>query len=273
MPNVHYDRLVKKYGDNVRGKKYQKLMQEVIRHNSKSISTKIAQINEDQWKTALKRVTPKGKTFILPDLRETVPIDQFFINKSVQNGKIINDTLKENLNKKLRKTLNSFTEKTGEQNFVVRRGRTAGQINAKLIDQFENELRKTFNTYTKRDPVYGVPKNIRDIAVTEMNSVVNNTKTMYMQKALEKNPDLIVTKSWIHYPGRSKEEPRRGHAYVGRLKPKKFDYMYNVPLYKKIGNRYIKVRVDQMPHPHSDGAELDQLINCHCNIIYYIRRK
>ena len=89
MPNIHYDRLVKKYGEeNVRGKKYRKLMEEVIRHNSKSISTGVAKINQDHWKNALRKVTPKGGRFILPDLADVVPLDQFFVNKNMLENNV-----------------------------------------------------------------------------------------------------------------------------------------------------------------------------------------
>lgn len=272
MASDHFKRLSKKYGkENITGKKYRTLMEELIEKNSKAVTGRLAKMNQDQWKDALKRITPKEKRFVLPDVRSVIPTDSFFVNKAAENGKLLTDNLRQSLNKDLRDTLTTFTEKTGEQNFIARRGRTAGQINPKLIDQFEQKITNTFKTYTKKDPKYGVPSNVRDIAVTEMNSTVNNLKANYMNQAIESNPDLISSKKWLHHPERSKKRPRKGHSIVGSQKPRPFDKPFKVPNYRDIGGRQVRVGYVWMDYPHDPNAPLDQKVNCHCEVTYFIR--
>jgi len=268
MAKAHIDRLKKKYGDNVTGKKYKDLMNEIVYENTKGLTGKLANMNRDEWNSALKKVTPKDKKFILPETGKIIPPSKILANKSVESGKLITNALKGRLNKDMRETLNSFTTKTGEQNIVIRRGKTAGQINTKLIDEFESKIRNTFTNYTKKHPKFNAPSNVRDIAVTEMNSMVNNIKKTYMEEAVIANPELKVKKQWMHHPGRSKKDPRKGHAIVGGQKPKPFDAPYHVPLYQKVKGRLVRTGFDLMQFPHEPGSPLEQVINCHCEIIY-----
>jgi hypothetical protein len=272
MPSDHYNRLAKKYGkENIKGKKYRALMEDIISKNTKGITSRLAKMNKDQWGEALRKITPKEKRFILPDIRSVVPPDQFFVNKAVESGKLITDEFRNSLNKNLRDTLESFTPKTGEPNFVIRRGRTAGQINPNLITEFEEKISKTFKNYTKKDPKFGIPNNIRSIAVTEMNSTVNNVKANYMEQMYINNAGLSIKKSWLHHPSRSLKEPRKGHGIVGRQRPKKFHDFFNVPIYQKIGGRLVRTGFELMLYPHDPNASIDQKINCHCEIVYFVK--
>ena len=272
MAKIHLDRLEKKYGkDLLIGKDYKELMKVIITQNSENISQRIARLNKGHWDQANKKIKAVEKRFVIPDVSEVLPADAIHIRKGAERGMLLSDELRGSLTKNLKETLSQFTPKTKEATYIRRRGIYAGTINPKLVKDFEKKIKETFTNYVKKDPKYGVPGNIREIAVTEVNSTVNNIKHSYMTQMLEKNKNVMVMKDWLHYPNRSKE-PRIGHSIVAKQKGKKFTEPFHVPLYRKKGKRWIRVGFDLMQHPHDPYASAEQVISCHCDVQYRVRR-
>lgn len=273
MAKVHLDRIAKRFGtEGWSGGMYRSLMQIILSENTESISNKIAKLNQSDWNKALKKITPVEKKFIMPDISSVLPKRSVFIRKGAEQGTILSDTLRDRLTKDLRDTLNQFTPKTGEAKFLKRRGAEAGKINNKLVIQFEKTISNTFKNYTKKDPKYGMPPNIHNIAVTEMRSTINTIKSQYTAKMLEENPDMIVLKQWIQNRSLA-VEPRKGHGIVSSRKPIPLNKYYNVPHYIKKGKKLIRVRTDLMMHPHDPDAPADTVIGCNCEEVHIIRWK
>jgi hypothetical protein len=270
MSKTHYERLIKKYGEDLKGEPYRFLAASIISKNSLIIMKKVYNDDQEFWKKALKKVTTKEKVLIMPKIENILPGEGIFLIKAADQGKILSDRLKENLTKDLRKTLNTFTPKTDEPAYVLRKGKEAGRINPKLVKEFEQRIKKTFVNYTKKHPKMKVPKNINQIAVTEMGSVINNTKVEFKDEMVKQNPELVVRKIWIQYPSLSKE-PRLGHRHVSKLKPKPHDFIYKVPRYKKIKKRWVRTGIDLMPHPHFYDAPPEQTIGCSCEVQYFVK--
>jgi hypothetical protein len=259
MAKFHLDRLKKKYENiPVKGKTYEALMTEVISHNSERVSRKILKVDEDNWNRALKKITPKEKTFVVPDVSEVLPKQSVFVRKAAEQGDLMRDTLRDELNKNLRETLDTFTEKTKEATYIRRRGVGAGKINEKLIKQFEQNITTTFQGYTKKDPKFGMPTNIHTIAVTEMRSTINNIQYDYVDKLISDNEDIEFNKTWKQNK-RMAKEPRRGHDEVDNIKIPMRD-LFQVPRYKKIRGKWARIGTTMMRYPHDPNAPPDQVI-------------
>lgn len=273
MAKLSLQRLIKKFGfgkGDVSGANYQDLMTDVLAHNTKQIANATAKLSRNHWDRSLKklsRTVREKRQFIIPDVSDVIPKDAVFFKKSAEQGQIITDTLRDRLTGDLRATLESFKTKTGEPSFIRRRGVTAGTMNPKLTVELEKSILATFTDYTKIDPKYGVPSNINTIAVTEARSTVNAIKESYNQKLMEDNPDIDMMKEWIQNKGLSKD-PRLGHAAVNHKKIK-FHDKFQVPLYKKIRGKLVRIGTTLMSRPHDPDAPLEQIIGCHCELRYF----
>ena len=270
MSKIHLDRLKKRYPNtNWTGKKYNELIQKIMIENTKEMDKKLYEITESGFKKTLSRITTKEKRLVVPDLKEIKPLSAISTVKAAQKGKLLTDELRGRLTSGLRETLNQFTPKTGELSYLKRRGAKAGQINTNLSKEFEVKIKNIFQNYIKKDPKYGVPANIKNIAVTEVNGSLNSIKRTYVQKLSEHNPDLKIRKKWLHF-GQLSKEPRQGHRKMAELKPKKIDEVYYVPLFKKSKGTYRRTRLDKMVGAHDQTAPPDQNIGCHCDMEYLI---
>lgn len=269
MAKIHLDRMRKKYG--YRGEPYSELIQKILINNKENISRKMIRMNSSFWDKSLKKITPEYKRFIIPSLEDVLPKRSVFALKAAEQGKLIKDTLRDSLTKNLRDTLKTFTLKTGEANYIIRRGETAGRINPKLVKEFQSKITTTFRNYTKRDPKFKVPLNIKTIATTEIRSAISNIKNTYINSLVEKNPDLELKKIWIHNKSLSKVS-RRGHL---RLNNKKIPYNKNfiITRYRKIGKRWYKAGTIEARYPHDPNLPPEEVINCNCDIDYISRIK
>lgn len=273
MAKLYTKRLLEKFGkENVTGKKYGQLIGMIIAHNTEQVSKKIASIQRSKISKAVSKITPKTKRFIIPDISEVLPGRNVYIRKGAEKGVVLADRLRDNLTKDLRDTMNQFTLKTGEARFIRRRGKKAGTINPELIKDLEQRIQLTFENYTKKNPKFGVPSNIHQIAVTEMRSTINPIKQQFVEKTLEENPELEIRKSWIHNPSLS-IEPRKGHGMMARLKPKRLEETYNVPIYKKIKGRLIRMGFEEMRYPHDPNGSAENVIGCNCDLEHIIIRR
>jgi hypothetical protein len=282
MAKLYLSQLQKKYNfkdGEVTGLNYRKLMKDIIANQSLNISRATSRLAKDSYEKQIKelkkRIPERGKEkrIILPDVSEVLPKRSIFIRKGAEDGNILTDKLRDLLTKKLRESLDNFKIKSGEKPFIYRRGKKAGRINTKVIDYFSKEIKTTFENYTKNDPKYGVPKNIHQIAVTEIRSVSNAIKYNYNVKLARKNRDKIqVFKTWRQNKSLSKEY-RRGHDKVNGIRLPLFQ-TYTVPVIvpRKSKNitKYIKIREEKMLYPHDPKASAENVIGCNCDMDYFM---
>jgi len=272
MAKIYLNRLAKKYGvdpRNVSGENYQILMNQILARNTKNITEATAKLTDEHWTKSLSRVSTKEKRFILPDVSEVLPTNAVYIKKTADQGQLITNSLRTKLSEDLQQTLLEFrTAKTDEPAFLRRRGAKAGTINPELIDIFQAKIKETFNEYTKIDPRFGIPTNIKTIAVTEARSAINDIKDAYTKDMLSKNPDMRMRKKWRQNKSLS-IKPRKGHNEVnGQIID--FNEKFIVPLYNHKGEI-----IDNTPmsRPHDPEARKEQNINCNCDIEHFAEIK
>ncbi len=267
MAKMHLDRLRRKHG--FIGKKYQDLMKRILANNTEAVSRATARISNENYSKSLKRIRKKEQRFILPDISEALPKRSVFVLKDAERGERLTDTLRSELDKQLRGVLTDLKQRK-QPVFITRRGVKAGRISPVAISEFEKRIRTTFTNYTKKDKRYGIPANIHTIAVTEVRSTVNEIKEQYNQRLLKKNPDkLRMFKKWIHNPTLS-AEPRPHHMQMnGRMIKGTVPFSVRRKIKKK--GRWVQVGWTKMMRPHDPTAPPDQVINCNCDVDYFMR--
>jgi len=273
MAKIHLDRLKKRYKDiPIQGETYSEIVKSVLLQNNENISNKMSSLSENKWKVLAKKIRPSdpAKRLVLPDLNEIVPKRAITILKSAEKGEMIRETLRDSLTRDLRNSLDQFSA-SGKDSYVRQAGKTAGRINPQLIKDFEKRIQGTFDTYTKKDKSLGSPENVHRIAVTEVRSAINNTKNLYTQKMIEKNPDIEARKVWIHNSSMSKE-PRRGHQKLDG-KSIGMNESFKVENWKIVKGRPVKTGVDMMKHPHDPDAPSEQVIQCNCDYDIIVSRR
>jgi len=270
MAKIHVDRLKRRYKDgDVRGAKYSELVKEIMDNNIENVQRNMYVYNKNKWKTFDKKFSAGKETkLVIPNEEDVIPKRALHILKAAESGKLIADKLRDQLTKNLRDSLFNFKE----ESYITRRGEKAGRINPRLIENFEKDIRGTFQNYTKKGKGLTMPSNVHSIAVTEMRSAVNNIKKEFTQKLIDDNPDIIVSKKWVHNRRLSKV-PRRGHVQMERRKAIPFNNYFEVPLYKEQKGRLVKVGVTMMRHPHDPSAPIEQKINCNCDYDIIVTRK
>ncbi len=254
MPTIFYNRLQKKYGDQLlKGKKYKAMLDEIIANNNEKIARATLRISKENYNKSLKKISVEKRKFVkLPDISDVLPKRSVFTIKSAEQGKIISTTLKDKINKDLRQTLEEF--KTLER----QRGRGVSKMNPELVNVFQKKLKETFEEYTKKDKITGVPPQIRNIAVTEMRSTVDEIKEAYNKNLLKKNPGMKMIKEWIHNKSLSRKF-RETHA-ARNTKKEVVNEFFQVP--REDGG------FDLMQRPHDPNAPLEQIIGCSCEVRY-----
>lgn len=253
MAKLAMDRLRKKYGNF---KSYGELAELIIRENHRKTATKITRMSNNVFAAESARVKGKEKVINIPDLPDVLSrrIDSI---KSKERGKWMAENLKNKITSDLRNILK-------QPSYMNTRGRTAGTLKNQVIKDFQDKIKKTFEGYTKIDPEIGVPSNIRNIAVTEVRNVVNNTKEAYMNELLRRNDDLYITKTFIHN-GRLSKNPRMHHKEANGITIPKAESF-------KLYNRE-KGRVVVMMYPHDPNLPPEETIGCSCEVVYRVQRK
>jgi len=279
-PKVHLDRLKAKYGWS--GGRYQALMSQIIGYQSEFISRRIAGIQKGKLdkhaRTAKKRM---GVNIVVPDIQDVLPQRSVFIKKGAERGKLLTDSLRDQLTTNLRKSVIDFIAEN-KPTMQGRRGVERGRMNPDLVKSFEKRIRRTFDAYAKRDPeLGGVPKNVSTIATTEVRSVINEIKHGYNVALAKRNPEAVQTvKKWVHHPELSKE-PRPGHrATSGKTIP--IAEAFSVPVYERAGTiksgvnkgrpRWRRTgRIVDMQHPHDPMAPIGEVASCNCEADYQLQ--
>ena len=268
MGKIDLDRLAKKYGfarGNITGQNYRTLVRDILADNDQKVSQSLAQLSNDHWDKATERVR-RRRRFVLPDVSEVVPLRNASVAKAAERGTLMFDSLRDRLTTNLNEAMREFrTAVTDEPAFIRRAGTQAGTVNPKMIDLFQQKIKTTFENYVKADPAFGVPGNIKTIAVTEVRSAVRSIKTGYMNELLSRNRNIKAQKRWRQNKGLAKE-PRRGHADVNG-QTIGYHESFQVPLYDSAGRM---IGMTLMDGPHDPSAPAAQTIGCNCDIEYFL---
>lgn len=258
MNEISIKRLSNKYGtQNIKGKKYQKIIKDIIFYNKTKINESVSLLTDNKIKKQLESFKNKVK---FPEIKNIISKPQFELLKAAEKGKFITQTLRDQLTDNLKS--------------VLKKAPVGSKLNQSLIKELKTNIKKTFENYTKRDPRYGIPSNIRNISVTEMKSAVNMIRKSYMDELINRNPNMYYKKEWRHYKTYSKEY-RRGHAEKnGEVKEMNEPFLINE--YKKIKGKWTKTgNIIKMDRPHDEKAGPSMTIGCSCELKYkiYFRRK
>lgn len=162
-------KLAKKYGVDIEGATYTKVVQEIINENVARASKKMGGLSNRRMKQAF---TDSIKDGIVDLPAYAVP--NVTVRKGAEDGKMITDTLRDVLTRGLRKAITDNPNNT-----------------EKAIEQMQSHVKDTFTTYTT--------SHAKMIAVTEVRSSVDLSKAEYIRELISRNPNkLRVTKKWIH---------------------------------------------------------------------------
>ena len=162
-------KLAKKYGVDIKGATYTKVVQEIINENVARASKKMGNLSNRRMKQAFTDSVKDG-IVTLPDYA----IPNVTVRKGAEDGKMITDTLRDTLTRGLRKAITDNPNNT-----------------EKAIAQMQSYIKDTFTTYTT--------SHAKMIAVTEVRSSVDLSKAEYVRELIARNPNrLRVTKKWVH---------------------------------------------------------------------------
>lgn len=177
-------KLAKKYGVNIEGATYAKVVQEIVNENVARVSKKMGDLSNRRMKQAFADSIKNG----IIDL-PVYAIPNVTVRKGAEDGKMITDTLRDTLTRGLRKAITDNPNDT-----------------EKAIAQMQSHVKDTFATYTT--------SHAKMIAVTEVRSSVDLSKAEYIRELVARNPNkLRVTKKWIHHDHLVKT-PRPTHKAI-----------------------------------------------------------
>lgn len=245
--------LKKKYGYS--GEKYQELVSKIIKENHEKIATEVLARDERKFKKNLKEIQPKRdqKKIVLPDTSAVIRSSTTII-KAAQNGKLIADTLRENLRKKIKAVMI-------EEGITNRNGTVKKKLSAKV----QQGITQVFKDYVKKNPGESMPTNIKTIAVTETKFVVSNIRNEYIKRInAQTSEDYKIVKTWVHNTSMS-ASPRHPHE---KLNGKKVE-MDKPFVWKNEDGIIIRAN-----YPHEPGLPASEVINCHCDVSYdWVKKK
>lgn len=163
-------KLAKKYGVDIEGATYAKVVQEIINENVARASKKMGDLSNRRMKQAFADSIKDG----IVDL-PAYAISNLTVRKGAEDGKMITDTLRDVLTRGLRKAITDNPNDT-----------------EKAITQMQSYIKDTFTTYTT--------SHAKMIAITEVRSSVDLSKAEYVRELVARNPNkLRVTKKWVHH--------------------------------------------------------------------------
>lgn len=163
-------KLAKKYGVDIEGATYAKVVQEIINENVARASKKMGSLSNRRMKQAFADSIKDG----IIDL-PAYAISNVTVRKGAEDGKMITDTLRDVLTRGLRKAITDNPNDT-----------------EKAITQMQSHIKDTFTTYTT--------SHAKMIAITEVRSSVDLSKAEYVRELITRNPNrLRVTKKWVHH--------------------------------------------------------------------------
>ena len=253
---TNLDKLKKRVG--YFGQSYKNLMSKIIDQNTQDITKIVYNQSNDSFSAGLKRAKVADR-FVLPSLEDITQNPTIRIRKSAERGRLLTETLRQELSEDLQGMFDIVTPVTGKQRIIRRTGTMAGTMNPEMIDIFKEKITKTFENYNKTDPKYGVPSNIHQIAVTELRSITNQVKNDYVTNMVQDNPNILVMKKWKQNKNLSKI-PRSNHGVASRLAA--------IPLNENFVFPSVKGGEISIPHPHHSDLPPEEVIGCNCELEY-----
>jgi len=252
MAKIHLDRLRKRFGWT--GESYRKLMDRIVAEAHKSVTNSVSRMEIGRMKLAAKKAG--WKEIGLPQIADIAPKKTIMMRKAAEQGALISDAMRERLSKSLRLALE---------------GQGRGPVSRGVINNFRSAVDGAFGPYTTIDERYGVPPQVQAIAETEVRSVVNEVKHSYFERLAKDNPKMKMKKRWVHHP-RLSRDPRPGHVDMNGREID-IDDLFEVPEYQKEGGDWVRTGgMTLMAHPHDPHAGPEDVINCHCDMEYLVRR-
>jgi hypothetical protein len=238
------DKFMKKF--NWDGKNFRALVVNIFAKGNKTIEDKVLQDVFSDWKKQEEKI---GK-IDLPNVEDFLSTNAKLVRVASIKSKEVTETLKQSLLTDLRVSIEES-------------GLRGNLLDDKTMDKFKGKLRKTFDNYIEKDGI--TPGKLEQIALTESRGIVNTKKYKYAISVINNNPDIRMEKIWHHYPWKSKE-PRKGHAVP-------FNWKFKVNYYVKVKKVWVKKGVDYMRYPHDPNIDARQIVSCHCDIRFDVKRK
>lgn len=271
MGKADIDFLARKYDvdtqlrEALKKKEYRDVMERVFDINIKDLSEKVGARSKQNWEKMLDKPSIPKQKVRLPSVADIIPSKKAIFDRAFQRSTSVAKKVRGPLAGKLRDTIAKFEKKTGTKAFL------RNKINPKLEAEMSKQITGFFKAYTRKKPRAKVPPNIQTLAVTELRVSIDNSKRVVAEKVKALNPELQITKTWIHNAKLSKEPDniRIGHQIIsGTTIP--LEEMFDVPIYKRIGGIPVKVGETKMRHPHDVDAPAVQVVSCHCDTRYNV---
>jgi hypothetical protein len=248
-----------KYGvksDNVRGKRYNRIVKDILKENSIQIVDAVLTTDKKRFAKNMKEMLPKSKRnkiLVLPNVDNVVRKSSSII-KAADRGEIVMQSRRDDIRKIITKVMteNNITNKNGT-------------VNKSITVKIEKELKSYFKSYTKNTPPYGVPKNLHTIAVTEGRYQINNVRLEYM-KELHKTAGkdgFIMQKAWKHNISLSRES-RENHESI--VNQGWIDINDKFILIDSSGRSY------EVETPHDIKLPPGEFIGCNCEVVYRMKK-
>jgi hypothetical protein len=240
------ERLSKKYSDSWKGKKYEKLISNIIAENYAKISSNVLKADKKKFFLNLKTSMPKRnveKTIVLPPVKEVINKSPTII-KAAEKGKLLTKTIRDLLKNDIKQTLLS-------ENITTKRG----YVNKNIQKKLQKKIIETFQNYTERNKKFKVPNNVRNIAVTESRFVINNIRHEYVKRiSNEVKNNFLIKKKWIQNKSLSKN-PRESHTKLHNSRAILLNEQFNV-------NGHLAYS------PHDVRLPASETIGCSCELKY-----
>jgi hypothetical protein len=233
-----------KYNASWRGKKYERLISQIITENQVKIANSVLKDSKKRFTKNLMSILPKTKrekVVVLPDLGSVIERSPTII-KAAQEGVLLTKTLRERMRTDIKNVLIS-------ENITTKKG----TVNKNIQKKLQKELIKTYENYTKKNPKFGMPNNIRNIAVTESRSIMNNIRYEYIKRVeSEVSSEVTVKKRWVQNRGLSRD-PRESHNSLAKSPAIGLNEQFNV-------NGYMAFT------PHDARLPASESIGCSCEL-------
>lgn len=225
------------------GTGYAKRMQSILRENRQNVSETVLEADR---KRLVKKV--KGGEKIMPEVKHMLGRSKVFL-KAADSGKEMSRTQREALRRIVKRVLL-------EEPYQTR----AGNVKKHVAVKVKAALKEHYEGYTKQVPPFGIPENLKAIAVTETRSLLSNLRQEYMtttQETLEATH--TVEKEWEHNSSLSHVSRKSHRAMDGTRVPVKAKFV--------LAGKY------NIDGPHDYSLPASEVVSCNCGMKYYVMAK
>lgn len=275
MAKIDRKHLEKKYGtDSVKAGRLTELLDTMLTNNSKKITKETARLEKDHWESTIKKyLKPNERHVTFPIIQDIEKREAQLKEETRSRARGLVKALQSKIKGEVLVTLGSMP-KSSVYRPLIRGGKKKRALSYETIKELRGNVSRLFTEYKEgKKGKYGkqISSYIDNVADSQTRGVINRTKAMYLNEFSRLNPDFQMFKKWKHHPELS-EVPRKGHAIAGRKKAIPIEDMFEVPLWVQLKGEWQFVRNDFMRIPHDENAPLEQIMNCHCDCIYFAKR-